>query len=447
MPSVERKLRVAFATLGCKVNQYDTATMQTALQADCETVPFAEGADVYVVNSCTVTDRADAESRQLARRARRFNPAGRVILTGCFAQTSPERANLPEVDYVIGVSRLPDILRAVHDRIPAEEGRVLVGNLRKAERVTTLGAESFEGQTRAFLKVQEGCDLFCTFCIVPMARGRSRSVPPRRVIAELERLAALGFREAVLTGIHLGGYGRDLEPALNLADLVEMIAEAAPLPRIRLSSIDPPEVTPRLLDLVARSPVLCEHLHVPVQAGGDGTLRRMRRLYDAGLVRAVAAEIHRALPGAGLGTDVIAGFPGESDGDFAATEALLAEAGFTYLHVFPYSRRQGTTAAKASDHLAPAIIRQRAQALRQLGAERRRQFAESCVGQTLEVLVESSRDPASGRLIGYARNYARVLLDGPDERANQVVAVRAVAREGDRLRGERCGDGDAAAAG
>jgi threonylcarbamoyladenosine tRNA methylthiotransferase MtaB len=441
-----RPLRVAFATLGCKVNQYDTATMQTALAAGCEVVPFAEGADVYVVNSCTVTDRADAESRQLARRARRLNPRGRVILTGCFAQTSPQRANLPEVDYVIGVGRLPDLLRAVHDQIPASEGRVLVGNLRKAAEVTVLGAESFGDQTRAFLKVQEGCDLFCTFCIVPMARGRSRSVPPRRVLAELGRLAGLGFREAVLTGIHLGGWGRDLDPPLTLADLVEMIVGAAPLRRIRLCSIDPPEVTPHLLDLIARSPVLCDHLHVPVQAGADGVLRRMRRLYDAALVRDVAAEVHRRLPGAGLGTDVIAGFPGESAADFAATEALLGDAGFTYLHVFPYSRRHGTTAAKASDHLPPPVIRARAQALRRLGRAQREAFAARCVGGELEVLVESARDSASGRLIGYSRNYARVLLDGPDTLANHQVRVRAVACAGGRVLGERVGEGDAAAA-
>jgi threonylcarbamoyladenosine tRNA methylthiotransferase MtaB len=443
---MSRRLRVAFATLGCKVNQYDTASMQTALAADCEAVPFAAGADVYVVNSCTVTDRADAESRQLARRARRWNPHGRVILTGCFAQTSPQRADLPEVDYVIGVGRLPDLLRAVRDQIPRHEGRILVSNLRKAEMVSTLGAEVFTGQTRAFLKVQEGCDLFCTFCIVPMARGRSRSVPPRRVLAELGRLAALGFREVVLTGIHLGGYGKDLETPLQLADLVEMIAEAAPLPRIRLSSIDPPEVTPRLLDLIARSPVLCEHLHVPVQAGADDVLRRMRRLYDASLVRDVAAEIHRRLPDAGLGTDVIAGFPGESDAAFAATEALLADAGFTYLHVFPYSRRRGTTAAKAADHLPPAVIRGRAARLRRLGRAQREAFAARCLGRELAVLVESTRDAATGHLVGYSRNYARVLIDGPDALVNREVRVRAVARDGDRLRGESVRDADAAAA-
>lgn len=435
MNAAGRRLRVAFATLGCKVNQYDTATMDTALRADCDIVPFVEGADVYVVNSCTVTDRADAESRQLARRARRLNPNGRVILTGCFAQTSPQRAAIPEVDYVIGVGRLPDILRAVHDQIPAEEGRALVHNLRTAQQVSTLGAEVFSGQTRAFLKVQEGCDLFCTFCIVPFARGRSRSVEPRRVIAELERLAARGFREVVLTGIHLGGYGKDLTPALTLADLVEMIAELAPLPRIRLSSIDPPEVTPRLLDLVARGGVLCPHFHMPVQAGADGVLRRMRRLYDSAMVRDVTAEVVRALPQAALGTDVIAGFPGESEAEFAAGLALLDDAPFTYFHVFPYSRRTGTTAAKARDHLPAQTIGSRARTLRQLGAAKRQAFARRNLGADLDVLVESTRDRATGWLTGYSRNYARVLLDGPDGLANTEVCVRATAQYGERLLG------------
>ena len=435
MTEPARKLRVAFATLGCKVNQYDTATMETALRERCEVVPFAVGADVYVVNSCTVTDRADAESRQLARRARRFNPRGRVILTGCFAQTSPQRAALPEVDYVIGVGRLPDILRAVHDQIPAEAGRILVDNLRKAEHVSTLGAEVFSGQTRASLKVQEGCDLFCTFCIVPFARGRSRSVEPRRVLAELARLAERGFREVVLTGIHLGGYGKDLRPALTFADLLEMIAETAPLSRVRVSSIDPPEVTPRLLQLMARSPVLCPHLHMPIQAGADGVLRRMRRLYDASLVRDVAAEIARVLPDAALGTDVIAGFPGESEADFATSLALLEREPFSYFHVFPYSRRRGTTAAKAADHLPPETIRTRAQALRHLGATKRHAFAQRFVGSELEVLVETTRDRGTGHMTGYSRNYVRVVLDGPDQLANTEVRVRAVAQQGDRLLG------------
>jgi threonylcarbamoyladenosine tRNA methylthiotransferase MtaB len=433
-------LKVAFATLGCKVNQYDTATMETALRGGGEIVPFAPGADVYVVNTCTVTDRAAAESRQLARRARRFNPAGRVVVTGCHAQTSGAAlAALSEVDHVIGVGRLGDVLRAVRGEIDAGE-RLLVDDLRRATGVSTLGAEVFAGQTRAFLKIQEGCDLFCTFCIVPFSRGRSRSVAPRRVLAELERLGTAGYREVVLTGIHLGGYGQDLSPALGLVDLLEMIAEATDVPRLRLSSVDPPEVTPRLLEVMARSARLCPHLHVPVQSGADGVLRRMRRRYDAQLVRDVAGEIRRRLPDAALGTDVIAGFPGESEADFAAGRALLEELPFTYVHVFPYSARTGTTAAKAGDRLPQATVERRAAALRALGEDKRRAFAERFVGAEVEVLVESRRDRASGLLAGYSRNYLRVLFPGGDGAMNREMRVRAAERIGDRLLGLPVGE-------
>lgn len=227
-------MRVAVTTLGCKVNQYDTATIESRLRHEgCEIVAFAPGADVYIVNSCTVTDRADAESRQLARRARRFNSAARVIMTGCFAQVSPQRAAIAEVDHVVGLNRLADLIRAVRGELVAAE-RVLVDDLRAARSVRTLGAETFTGQTRAFLKVQEGCDLFCTFCVVPMARGRSRSVPPREVRAQLEMLAQRGFQEVVLTGVHLGGYGHDLEPVIDLCDLLEMLVEQSPVPRRRI---------------------------------------------------------------------------------------------------------------------------------------------------------------------------------------------------------------------
>src|SRR5574341_468431 len=330
-------MRVALTTLGCKVNQYDTAVMETRLRAEgCTLVAFAPGADVYVVNSCTVTDRADAESRQLARRARRFNPRGRVVMTGCFAQVNPVAAAIPEVDHVVGLNRLPDLIRAVRGELAADE-RILADDLRAARRVKTLGAESFTGQTRAFLKIQEGCDLFCTFCIVPFARGRSRSVPPREVLQQLQMLAERGFQEVVLTGVHLGGYGQDLDPRVEIADLIEMVAERSPIRRLRLSSIDPPEVTPRLLHVMARADFICPHLHIPVQAGHDDVLRRMRRLYDSAFVRDLTAEIRHTLPDAAIGTDVIAGFPGESDAQFEATMELFTELPLTYFHVFPYS--------------------------------------------------------------------------------------------------------------
>lgn len=430
-------MRVALATLGCKVNQYDTGTIETALRREgCTIVPFKEAADVYVVNTCTVTDRADAESRKLVRRARRLNPWARVVVTGCLAQASPRKvAALPEVDYVIGIGRLADVLRAVRGELEPEAGRVLVDDLRKADRVATLGAEVFGGQTRAFLKIQEGCNLFCTFCIVPMARGRSRSVPPRAVLHQLRLLAAQGFQEVVLTGVHLGSYGEDLEPAVKLADLVEMISELRPVRRVRLSSIDPPEVSRRLLERIAASDVWCPHLHVPVQAGADPVLRRMRRRYDSVLVRDVLAEIRSVLPEAGLGTDVIAGFPGETAADFAATCALLADGPFTYAHVFPYSRRSGTTAAKYPDPVAPRVISSRARVLRRIAAAKRRSFVERFLGRDAAVLVEHAPDRESGLPVGYSRNYLRVLVPGGEDCMASEVAVRLVERRGDRAVG------------
>ncbi len=429
---------VAFATLGCKVNQYDTATMETYLASNgCRVVPFDDGADVYVVNTCTVTDRADAESRRLARRARRRNPAARVVVTGCYAQTSADEvAAMDGVDYVVGIGRLPDILRTVRGEVSRDDGRIFVHDVRKDTEVRTLGADVFSGQTRAFLKVQEGCDLFCTFCIVPFSRGKSRSVDPRRVLGELETLAARGFREVVLTGVHLGGYGRDLSPRLDLGDLIEMIAERSPIERVRLSSIDPPEMTQRLLRLVATSDVLLPHFHMPVQAVADPVLSRMRRQYDVAELREVIDEIAQVLPECGLGTDVIAGFPGESESDFESGLERLSEMPFTYFHVFPYSTRRGTTAAKAGDALAREVVIDRARRLRELGDRKRRDFHERHVGRRLSVLIENKRDAVTGLLVGYDRAYLRVLVDGGDELMNQVVVAGAVERVDDRLRAE-----------
>jgi threonylcarbamoyladenosine tRNA methylthiotransferase MtaB len=430
-------MRVALATLGCKVNQYDTATIETRLRtAGCEIVPFAAPADVYVVNSCTVTDRADAESRQLARRARRLNPAARVIMTGCFAQINPQAAAIAEVDHVVGLNRLPDLLRAVRGELGSGE-RIVVDDLRTARQVKTLGAEAFTGQTRAFLKIQEGCDLFCTFCIVPFARGRSRSVPPRQVLDHLHDLAARGFQEVVLTGVHLGGYGGDLEPRTDLYGLLEMIAEQPPVPRIRLSSIDPPEVTSRLLELMAQCDCFCPHLHIPVQAAEDGVLRRMRRKYDTGFLRALGAEIRATLPAAAIGTDVIAGFPGETDEQFIASRDLLAALPLTYFHVFPYSRRSGTTAAKMSGHVPPGVIKHRARQLRALGERKRVEFSRQFIGRELRVLMEQGPTTPAGLLGGYSRNYQRVEVSGPPALANREVMVQILAARGATLLG-RC---------
>ena len=433
-------LRVAITTLGCKVNQYDTATIEDRLRAEGHTlVPFVETADVYIVNSCTVTNQADAESRQLVRRAKRHNPAARVIMTGCYAQVNPKSvAKVPEVDHVIGLNRLDDLLGAVKAEL-AE--RITVSNLRKAEKgktlgIDTLGALTFSGQTRAFLKIQEGCDLFCTFCIVPMSRGKSRSVPPRVVLEQLDRLADRGFQEVVLTGIHLGGYGEDLDLRVDLTWLLEAIEERKPVPRVRLSSIDPHEISNSLVHLLAQAETLCPHLHIPLQSGDDAILSRMRRRYDSALARDVLDRLRATLPHAALGTDLIAGFPGEGEDEFARSLKFLQESPFTYFHVFPYSVRSGTTAAKFTDKVPQPIIDASARQVRKLGEQKKAAFARCFVGYTLPVLFEHTRDKVSGLLKGYSRNYLRVLAAGGDEHMNREVPVTITRTNGETLWGQ-----------
>lgn len=438
-PFPAASLRIALTTLGCKVNHYDTATIEERLKAEGhECVSFGDRADVYIVNSCTVTNQADAESRQLARRAKRQNPSARVIMTGCYAQVNPKAvAKVPEVDYVIGLNRLDDILRVVKNEVAVE--RVSVSNLRKKgepPRVETLGALTFRGQTRAFLKIQEGCDLFCTFCIVPMARGKSRSVPPRVVFEQLDQLAERGFQEVVLTGIHLGGYGEDLDPPVSLTWLLAAIEEHKPVPRIRVSSLDPHEISDQFIRLVARAETLCPHLHVPLQSGDDITLARMRRRYDTALARDVLVKLREALPHAALGTDLIVGFPGESEEAFARTVTFLEESPLTYFHVFPYSVRSGTTAAKFPDPVPPPLIDARSRAIRKLGDQKKAAFARGFVGQQVPVLFEHTRDKNTGLLKGYGRNYVRVLAEGSDTAMNREVFVTITRTSGETAWGE-----------
>jgi threonylcarbamoyladenosine tRNA methylthiotransferase MtaB len=426
--------RVAIATLGCKVNAYDTATKADRLRAaGCTMVDADEPADVVIVNSCTVTDVADAESRRLARRARRHNPAARVILTGCYAQTKPtEAARETAIDHVIGLNRLDALVEAVTAATPAVP-RIEVGNSRREARVATFGARTFTGQTRAFLKVQEGCDLFCTFCIVPMARGKSRSLGPREILAELEGLAARGFQEVVLTGVHLGGWGEDLTPRVGLPWLLDALVEQGLFRRIRLSSIDPHEVDEALVRRMAASPAICPHLHVPLQAADDGVLARMRRRYDTALAAERLAMIRELLPDASIGTDLIAGFPGEDDAAFERTLRFVADSPITYAHVFPYSVRTGTTAAKLDGQVPAPVITERARRLRALMEEKRIAFARRFDGADAEVLVETTRDPQTGTLRGYTRNYLRARLAGPDGWMGQVVPVRLRVAGGGRI--------------
>ncbi len=423
-------MRFAIATLGCKVNQYDSAIIESRLKArGMQRCDFTEPADVYIVNTCTVTDRADAESLRIARRARRLNPNARVVMTGCLAQANPDTlAKASEVDAVVGLGRLDDLERMIE--FGAGE-RVMVSDLRKQKAPIELGAVTLDGHTRAFLKLQEGCDQFCTFCIVPFSRGTSRSVEPRRVMTALDELHARGFKEVILSGVHLGGYGKDLEPQVTLADLLEMVAERCPIERVRISSLDPEELSDRIIRIISSSEKFCEHLHLPLQAGEDELLSKMRRRYQRGHFRERVEKVLTVWPDAAIGTDLIVGFPGETPRHFESYFDFVEALGLAYFHVFPYSVRAGTTAAKLPGRVNPAEIKRRAALMRDLGDLKRHQFARRFVGTRLKVLFEERAE--SGKLRGYSRNYVRVLTHGPDDLTNHEVEVEASAVEGAQL--------------
>lgn len=413
-------MRFAIATLGCKVNQYDSAMIESRLGAlGLERCEFDQVADVYLVNTCTVTDRGDAESLRLARRARRLNPGARVIMTGCLAQANPQvLADALAVDAVVGLGRPGDLENAVMGRAGA---RVMVTNLRKERAAIELGAVTLDGHTRAFLKLQEGCDQFCSFCIVPFSRGKSRSVEPRRLLTAMDELAGKGFKEVVLTGVHLGGYGKDLDPPVTLEVLLEMIAERAPLSRIRLSSLDPEELSDRIIAIVAASDKFCPHFHLPLQAGEDQTLARMRRRYRRADFGERVERLLAVMPDVAIGTDLMAGFPGETAADFESYFKFVEELPLAYFHVFPYSVRAGTTAAKMPGRVVAGEIKRRAALLRELGSVKRRTFATRFVGSRLKVLLEEP--DRRGGMRGYSRNYLRVLTPAAPNMTNHEVEV------------------------
>ena len=427
-------MKIAITTLGCKINQYDSAVIQSRLQDRHSFVPFEDAADCYIINTCTVTDRADWEARQLARRAKRANVGAKIIVTGCYAQVSPaEIARVPQVDYVVGLNRLDDLLRFVETPRVGDAACIAVSDVKKERGVPVLGTRALPGHTRAFLKIQEGCNYSCSYCIIPNARGWSRSVTPREVMEQVRALADEGYHEIVLTGIHLGGYGQELIPKTDLTSLVEMIAGSGVISRLRLSSLDPREVPDRLLDVMAGAEVICDHLHICAQAGDDWILKQMRRNYDTTYYRELLSKVRARLPDAALGSDIIVGFPGETDERFDGSLEYFAALPLTYFHVFPYSERRGTAAVSLPGQISPAAKKSRARRMRELGAQKNRDFCSGFLGRVVTVLVEEKIDKATGSYRGFCRNYLPVTLSGGV--ANHEVAVRLEGMQNGRLIG------------
>lgn len=427
--------RIAVATLGCKTNQFESASLQESLLKEgFSVVSFDSEADVYVINTCTVTARTDAESRRLIRRARRRNPGARIVVTGCYAQVAPELVNaIDDVDLVVGneeKKRLAPILKQ------DLTDRVLVADIGLTSTSDPLPLESFAEHTRAFLQIQNGCDSFCSYCIVPFARGRSRSVAPDAVISGVSRFVSKGFREVVLTGIHIGAYGRDLDPACRLLDLLEMLQGNCAASRIRLGSLEPMDVSPELVSFLRASPMICHHLHIPLQSGSDRVLSSMNRGYSGDYFRGLVMNLVDCIPDIAIGLDVIAGFPGETDEDFLATCRLIEDLPIAYLHVFPFSSRPGTAASAMAGQLAARTVTERAARLRHLGETKKQAFNENYIGAELDVLVmQRGRD---GLWNGISRNYIPVVFTGSDSIANTEIRLRVTDVTGGRLNGIIC---------
>jgi threonylcarbamoyladenosine tRNA methylthiotransferase MtaB len=433
---------VAIATLGCRLNQVDSRDLAIRLeQRGFRTVPLESPADVVVVNSCTVTGRADVSNRRMIRRAARGR-ASRVVVTGCWAQTDPGAvAALPDVDAVVGNAdkhRLPDIVAEVlaTDGRDGDGPRIVATDIRAATRFAPPALPRPTLRARAFLKVQEGCQHRCAFCIVPMARGTSRSLAPSIVLAHARRLVDLGHPEIVLTGVDLGHYGFDLVPRTTLAALLRDLIAVPGLRWVRLSSVLPAYFTAELVDVVTRSGVVAPHLHIPLQSGSDRVLRAMRRPYNVAMYRRLVERLAAALPRLGLGADVIAGFPGETDADFAQTVALAEALPFSYLHVFSYSDRRGTEAAARRAHVSARTIAERSATLRALAAAKSQAFRRSMIDDARPALVLETRERATGALVGLTDNYVEVAFAGTDDLMRTLTRLRITGADAERTHGE-----------
>jgi len=421
-PEVKR-LRVSITTLGCKSNQYDSSALEDSLGNEpVAIVPFPGPADAYIINTCTVTGRTDTQSRQLIRKARRENPDAVVIVTGCYAQVSPgEVAAIDGVDFVVG---------------NPEKGRIIefIRKGRQASAVKALGvwqdgtpwslrAASSSGRTRATLKIQEGCDRACSYCIIPRARGASRSLGLAQVEKEITGLVEAGYREIVLTGIHLGAYGADFTRPSTLMPVLEMIEKKDFPCRFRVSSLDPDEVTDELIELLSGARRVCNHLHLPLQSGDDSIIMKMHRPYTARVFAKKVERLAERVPGISIGADVIAGFPGEGEKEFENTFSLIQALPLSYLHVFPFSARKNTPAASLPGRVERLVVRERCERLHELGELKRTVFQSSFAGRSGSVLIEKVRDRKTGLLKGHTRNYILAFIDGGDELRNTLAEV------------------------
>ena len=420
--------KAALHNLGCKVNAYETEAMQEMLeQAGYEIVPFKEGADVYVINTCTVTNIADRKSRQMLHRARKLNSEAVVVAAGCYVQTQGEREIDPCIDIVIGNNHKKDLVRILREY---EENREKdrageIGDINMTKEYESLHLTRTGEHTRAYIKVQDGCNQFCTYCIIPYARGRVRSREMQDVEQEVRTLAGNGYQEVVLTGIHLSSYGIDFDGRRHLIELIRAVHEIEGIRRIRLGSLEPGIVTEEFAEALASMPKICPHFHLSLQSGCDAVLKRMNRKYTSGEYYEKCRILRKYFDAPALTTDVIVGFPGETEAEFQESYDFVDKVDFYETHIFKYSKREGTKAASMPDQVDEQIKAQRSARLIELGEKKRKAYEKKFIGRTVEVLVEEDA-VIGGKNVqtGHTKEYIKIALDSEENLRNCIVNVQ-----------------------
>ena len=427
------KKKVALNNLGCKVNAYEVEAMQQLLEnAGYETVPFEEGADVYVINTCTVTNIADRKSRQMLHKAKKMNPDAIVVATGCYAQADTEKLKEDTaVDLILGNNQKTQIVEALEEYEKEHAKQVQVIEINHTKEYEELSISSTAEHVRAYIKVQDGCNQFCTYCIIPFARGRVRSRKIEEVLSEVETLAAKGYKEVVLTGIHLSSYGVDFpkEERESLLSLIQAVSRVEGISRIRLGSLEPRIITEEFLEGIVKTGKVCPHFHLSLQSGCNKTLKNMNRRYSAQEYAEKCELIRKFYPAPALTTDVIVGFPQETEEDFEESYEFVKKIHFYETHIFKYSRRHGTKAASMDGQLTEAAKAQRSDRMLELHEIRAREYEEAMIGKKMELLLEEEIE-IDGRpwYVGHSREYVRAVISKTDaHRVNDLVTVKAVA--------------------
>lgn len=425
------KKKAALHNLGCKVNAYEVEAMQQLLEeAGYEIVPFEPGADVYVINTCTVTNIADRKSRQMLHKAKKMNPDAIVVATGCYVQTDTEKLDKDDaVDLILGNNQKKNIVEALEDYEKEHHKLSRVIKINQTKEYESLAISRTAEHVRAYMKVQDGCNQFCTYCIIPYARGRVRSRALENVLEEARTLAEKGYQEVVLTGIHLSSYGVDFpeEKKANLLTLIEAVHEIEGIKRIRLGSLEPGIITEEFVKRIAELPKVCPHFHLSLQSGCDATLERMNRRYRSREYKERCEILRKYYENPALTTDVIVGFPGETEEDFENSLAFVKDIHFYETHIFPYSRRQGTKAAAMKEQLTEAVKKARSEKMLSVNRERMAEYEKSMEGKTLEILLEEECEIGGKTYyLGHSREYVRTAVEKRDGLSvNDIVTVKA----------------------